>query len=61
MNVDFSQILIIIFIFLVFGTLITIVNLRSKNKRENEFAIKCFSFKLNQFNVTLYLTIIIWV
>jgi len=32
MNVDFSQILIIIFIFLVFGTLITIVNLRSKNK-----------------------------
>jgi hypothetical protein len=33
MNVDFSQILIIIFIFLVFGTLITVVNLKSKGKQ----------------------------
>lgn len=32
MMIDFSQILIIIFIFLVFGTLIAIVNLRAKKK-----------------------------
>lgn len=32
MNIEFTQILIIIFIFLVFGTLIAVVNLRSKKK-----------------------------
>jgi len=32
MNIEFSQILIIIFIFLIFGTLIAVVNLRYKKK-----------------------------
>ncbi len=32
MTIDFSQILIIIFIFLIFGTLIVVVNLRAKKK-----------------------------